>query len=81
MYLCFINYAKASDCVNHNKLWKALKEMGISDHLTYLLRNMYMGQEVTEPCMEQVIGSRLRKEYDRVVCCHPVCLICTLSTS
>ena len=45
MYLCFINYAKASDCVNHNKLWKALKEMEIPTHLTCLLRNLYAGQE------------------------------------
>ena len=46
-YLCFINSAKAFDCVDHNKLWKALKEMGIPDHLTYLLRNLYVGQEAT----------------------------------
>ena len=45
MYLCFINYAKASDCVNHNKLWKALKEMEIPDHLTCHPRNLYVGQE------------------------------------
>ena len=44
---CFIDYAKASDCVDHNKLWKILKEMGISDHLICLLRNLYAGQEVT----------------------------------
>ena len=44
---CFIDYAKAFDCVDHNKLWKILKEMGISDHLTYLLRNLYAGQEAT----------------------------------
>ena len=43
----FIDYAKAFDCVDHNKLWKTLKEMGISDHLTCLLRNLYAGQEVT----------------------------------
>ena len=43
IYLCFINYAKAFDCVDHNKLWKILKEMGIPDHLTYLLRNLYAG--------------------------------------
>ena len=42
---CFIDYAKAFDCVNHNKLWKILKEMGIPDHLTCLLRNLYAGQE------------------------------------
>ena len=46
-YLCFIDYAKAFDCVDHNKLWKALKEMGIPDHLTSLLRNLYAGQEAT----------------------------------
>ena len=44
---CFIDYAKAFDCVDHNKLWKILKEMGISDHRTYLLRNLYSGQEAT----------------------------------
>ena len=47
MYFCFIDYAKVFDCVDHNKLWKILKEMGISDHLTYLLRNLYAGQEAT----------------------------------
>ena len=47
IYLCFIDYAKAFDCVDHNKLWKILKEMGISDHLTCLLRNLYAGQEAT----------------------------------
>ena len=45
--LCFIDYAKAFDCVDHNKLWKILKEMGIPDHLTCLLRNLYAGQEAT----------------------------------
>ena len=45
IYFCFIDYAKASDCVDHNELWKILKEMGIPDHLTYLLRNLYTGQE------------------------------------
>ena len=47
IYFCFIDYAKAFDCVDHNKLWKILKEMGILDHLTYLLRNLYAGQEAT----------------------------------
>uniref|UniRef100_A0A4W2EVC5 RNA-directed DNA polymerase n=1 Tax=Bos indicus x Bos taurus TaxID=30522 RepID=A0A4W2EVC5_BOBOX len=47
IYLCFIDYVKAFDCVDHNKLWKILKEMGIPDHLTYLLRNLYAGQEAT----------------------------------
>ena len=47
IYFCFINYAKAFDCVDHNKLWTILEEMGIPDHLTCLLRNLYAGQEVT----------------------------------
>ena len=47
IYFCFIDYAKAFDCVDHNKLWEILKEMGISDHLTCLLRNLYAGQEAT----------------------------------
>ena len=47
IYFCFIDYAKAFDCVHHNKLWKILKEMGIPDHLTCFLRNLYAGQEVT----------------------------------
>ena len=47
IYFCFIDYTKAFDCVDHNKLWKILKEMGISDHLTCLLRNLYAGQETT----------------------------------
>ena len=47
VYFCFIDYAKAFDCVDHNKLWKILKEMGMPDHLTCLLRNLYAGQEVT----------------------------------
>ena len=47
IYFCFIDYAKALDCVDHNKLWKILKEMGIPDHLTCLLRNLYEGQEAT----------------------------------
>ena len=47
IYFCFINYVKAFDCVDHNKLWKILKEMGILDHLTYLLRNLYASQEAT----------------------------------
>ena len=47
IYFCFIDYAKAFDCVDHNKLWTILKEMGIPDHLIYLLRNLYAGQEAT----------------------------------
>jgi len=47
IYFCFIDYVKAFDCVDHSKLWKILKEMGIADHLTCLLRNLYAGQEAT----------------------------------
>ena len=47
IYFCFVDYAKAFDCVDHNKVWKILKEMGIPDHLTCLLRNLYAGQEAT----------------------------------
>ena len=47
IYVCFIDYAKAFDCVDHNKLWKIIQEMGIPDHLTCLLRNLYAGQEAT----------------------------------
>ena len=57
IYFCFIDYAKAFDCVVHNKLWKILQEMGIPDHLTCILRNLYAGQEATEPDMEPEHGS------------------------
>ena len=58
IYFCFTDYAKAFDCVDHNKLWKIPKDMGIPDHLTCLLRNLYASQEVTEPDMEQQTGSK-----------------------
>ena len=59
IYFCFIDYAKAFDCVDHNKLWKILKEMGKPDHLTYLLRNLYASQEQQlELDMEQQTGSK-----------------------
>ena len=63
IYFCFIDYIKAFQCVDHNKLWKILKEIGIPDHLTYLLRNLYAGQEATELDMEQQTGSKWEKEY------------------
>ena len=56
IYFCFIDYAKAFDCVDHNKLWKILKEMGIPDHLTCLLRNLYVGQETTVRTGHGTIG-------------------------
>ena len=57
-YFCFTDYAKAFDCVDHNKLWKILQEMGIPDHLTCLLRNLYADQEATELDMEQQSDSK-----------------------
>ena len=59
IYICFIDYAKAFDCVDHNKLWEILQEMGIPDHLTCLLRNLYAGQEATvNTGHEQQTGSK-----------------------
>ena len=58
IYFCFITYVKAFDCVDQRKLWKILKEMGIPDHVTCLLKNLYAGQEVTELDMEQQTGSK-----------------------
>ena len=81
IYFCFIDYAKAFDCVDHNQLWKILKEKGIPDHLTCLLRNLYAGQEGTEPDMEQQTGSKLRKEYIKAVYCHSAYLTYMQSTS
>ena len=66
------NYAKAFDCVDHNKLWKILKEMGIPDHLTCLLRICtQIKKQQLEPDMEQQTGSKLGKEYVKAVYCHP----------
>ena len=63
MHFCFIDHAKAFDCVDHNKLWKILKEMGIPDHLICLLRNLYAGQEEQlELDMEQLTGLKLGKD-------------------
>ena len=62
IYFCFIEYAKAFDCVDHDKLWKILKEMGIPDHLTCLLRNLYAGQKARLKLdMEQQTGSKQEK--------------------
>ena len=59
IYFCFIDYAKVFDCVDHKKLWKILREMGIPDHLTCLLRNLYAGQEATvRTVMEQQTRSK-----------------------
>ena len=81
IYFCFIDCAKAFYCVNHSKLWKILKEMWILDNLTCLLRNLYAGQEATESYMEQLTDSKLGKEYDKSVYCHPAYLTYMQSTS
>ena len=75
IYFCFIDYTKAFDCVDHNKLWKILKEMGIPEHLTWLLRNLYAGQE------ETVRTGHGTTEYVKAVYNHPVYLTYMQSTS
>ena len=75
-----MDYTKAFDCVEHNKLWKILKKMGIPDHLTCLLRNLYVSQEETELDIKQWTGSKLGKEYVKAVYCHSAYLICMKST-
>ena len=75
IYFCFIDYTKAFDCVDHNKLWKILKTMEISDHLTCLLRNLYAGQEATvRPGHGLQTGSKSGKAYIKAVYCHPAYL-------
>ena len=73
---------KPFDCADHNKLWKILQEMGVPDHLTCLLRNLYAGQEAQlELDMEQQTGSKSGKEYIKAVYCHPAYLTSMQSTS
>ena len=82
IYFCFIDYTKAFDCVDHNKLWKILQEMEIPDHLTCLLRNLYAGQEAmvrTGHGAKSV--SKSGKEYVKAVYCHPAYLTYMQSTS
>ena len=83
IYFCFIDCAKAFDCVDHNKLWKILKEVGIPDHLTCLLRDLYMQvkKQQLEPDMEQQNGSKSGKEYVKAVYYHPAYLTYMQSTS
>ena len=81
IYFCFIDHAKAFDCVDQNRLWKILQEMGIPDHLTCLLRNLHAGEEDTELDMEQQTGSKLGKQYVKAVYCHPAYLTYMQSTS
>ena len=83
IYFCFIDYAKAFDCVDHNKLWKVLEEMGISDHLIWLRRNLYAGQE---PTVRTRHGTTDCFQIGNGVCqgckyCHPAYLTYMQSTS
>ena len=80
IYFCFIDYTKPFVCVDHNKLWKILKEMGIPDHLTWEICMQVKKQEL-EPDMEQQTGSKSGKEYVKDVYCHPAYLTYMQSTS
>ena len=77
IYFCFTDYAKAFGCVDHKKLWKILKEMGIQDHLTY----MQVREQQLKLDMEQQTGSKKEKEYVKAMCCHPAYLTSMQSTS
>ena len=79
--ICFIDNAKAFDCVDHQKLWKIRKEVGIPDHLTCLLKNLEVKKQQLELDMEQQKGSKLGKEYVHAVYCHPAYLTYMQSTS
>ena len=82
IYFYLIDYAKAFDCVDHNKLWKILREMGIPEHLTCLLRNLYAGQEATVRTGHGTTDwFQIKKEYVKAVYCHPAYLTSMQSTS
>ena len=75
IYFCFIDYAKAFDCVDHNKLWKIIQEMGIPDHLTASWETyMQVRKQQLELGMEKQTGSKQEKEYVKAVYCHPAYL-------
>ena len=76
IYFCFIDYVNAFDCVDHNKLWKILREMGIPDHLTCLSRNLYVGQEATVKTGHGKTGWFVKAVY-----CHPAYITSMQSTS
>ena len=78
IYFCFIDCAKAFDCMDDNKLWKILQEMEIPNHLPCLLRNLYAAEEATVRTRH---GSNLGKEYIKAVYCHPAYLTYMQSTS
>ena len=82
VYFCYTDYLKVFDCVDHRKLWKILKERGISGHLICLLRNLYTGQEATVRTKHGTwTGSKLGKEYIKAVYCHSAYLTYKDSTS
>ena len=82
IYFCFIDCAKAFDCVDYNQLWKILKEMGIPDHLTCLLRNLYAGQEAPVRTGHGTTDwFQIEKGLRQAVCCHPDYLTSMQSTS
>ena len=81
IYFCFIDYAKAFDYVDHNKLWKILKKMGIPDYLTCLLRNLYAGQEATVRTGYGTDCFQIGKEVLKAAYCHPAYLTYVQSTS
>ena len=82
IYFCFIDYAKAFDCVDHNKLWKILKEMGIPDHLICLLRNPCAGHEATVRTGHGTTDwFQIGKAYVKATYCHPAYLTYIQSTS
>ena len=83
IYFCFVDYTKSFDCVDYNKLWKILKEMGVPDHFTYLLRNLYVNQEATVRTRHGTtdwfkIG---KKEFIKAISCHLAYLTSMQSTS
>ena len=80
--ICFINYTESFDCVDHNKLWEILQEMGTPDHLTCLLRNLYAAQEATVRTRHGSMDwFEIGKEYIKVVYCHSAYLSSMQSTS
>ena len=81
IYFCFIDHAKAFDCVDHNKLWKIVQEIGIPDHITCLLRSLEQVKQQLELDMKQWTGSKLGKDYCKALYCHTAYLTYMQSTS
>ena len=80
--VCFIDFAKGFDCVDHNTLWKILKEMGVPNHFTCLLRKLYACQETTDKTRHGTTNwFKIGNKYDKAVNCHPAYLTYMQSTS